>query len=185
MLPWRLGPRTIDDKTSHHLGGDNHLGIVVASYEPHVRCRGIANGILESCQNIVDTMPADTMTRDFGPGASAVNLPHTFLSRKSSNSTTPDAKAERNFLVDNKCSLTVTTSGPSDRLAWYSLWEAAVALAGVCVFANQKGIQTNLGMVEQKIKGSVTDTEELKGSNGRLQLEMGPTLREADALSSS
>lgn len=75
-----------------------------------VRCRGRADGILESCQSIVDAMPTDTVTvsiflslsllfqehfpepsrltidriqRDFGSRTSGINLPHTISSCKS------------------------------------------------------------------------------------------------------
>ena len=77
---------------------------------------------------------------------------HTFFQVSNRDSASPssvNAKAERNLLPDHECSLTITTSGLSDRSAWYSLQEASVPLAGACVPDINKGYRQLLVLLNR------------------------------------
>lgn len=50
------------------LGGDNNLGVILGKYQIPVSCRG-ALPSWDSCRDIIYDMPADKVTRVFGPGS--------------------------------------------------------------------------------------------------------------------
>lgn len=64
------------------------LKVGVHDYEPRVQCTGaVAPSLLSSCQNIIDTMPADKRFTTWGPQDDPIahmKLPLTYYSRKSS-----------------------------------------------------------------------------------------------------
>ena len=68
-------------------GGDNNLVVSVQIYEPQVQCSGaVSPSLLSSCQNIIDTMPADKSFTTWGPQndpLAHMELPLTLYSRKS------------------------------------------------------------------------------------------------------
>ena len=46
---------------------------------------------------------------------------------------------------DNLCYLEVDTMGPVDKVSWYDIWAAVVAINGVCVRNGKTGKATSLG----------------------------------------
>lgn len=44
-----------------------------------------------------------------------------------------------------KCSITIDTTAPDSEASWYDLWQAAVALDGMCVRAGRPGKARFLG----------------------------------------
>ena len=40
---------------------------------------------------------------------------------------------------DRRCALTITSTGPKDEASWWSIWAAAVNLAGVCARQGKQG----------------------------------------------
>lgn len=141
-------------------GGDNNLNVVVSGYEPHVRCdKSSAKGPpWESCLLILADMAATWDRKVFGVKSQdarvEVNLPFYYkaselkrpfpLHNSSSLSMhqKPDFYALPPFLsvqVDARCQLEIGIAGKSTSTSWYEIWEAASALAAMCVRAHEKG----------------------------------------------
>lgn len=136
-------------------GADNSLKISVQYYEPRVQCSGtVAPSLLPSCQNIVDTMPADKIMTTWGPEDDPLahtKLPMTLFSRKSTllcpfqTMMQWMTKLIMQHPVDRRCKLTITDDGRPDTFSRYQFWTAAVALVGICVRGEQVGLRKNLG----------------------------------------
>ncbi|KAF6232075.1 hypothetical protein HO173_009669 [Letharia columbiana] len=111
--------------------GDGRLGVIVAKQTPNVRCYGSAAvmGIVNSCQSIMDKMDVSKEVRTFGTGGVGVNvkLPYTWYS------------------VDNKCIMTLRTSGPSDSESWHRVWETATFVTAMCARQGKKGLHSQVG----------------------------------------
>lgn len=48
-------------------------------------------------------------------------------------------------LATGQCAFILDTTGPNDTAAWYDLWQAAVALDGMCARGGQAGTARFLG----------------------------------------
>ncbi|CAD6576714.1 MAG: hypothetical protein ASARMPRED_007840 [Alectoria sarmentosa] len=91
-----------------NIGGDNNIAVTMSVFEPKVQCRGSFDTAL-SCKDVLADMPASTDSELFGPpGTPFVKeiLPQEIAS------------------LDNECIVTLYTTGRSDVLAWYRIWEA-------------------------------------------------------------
>lgn len=52
---------------------------------------------------------------------------------------------QREYLATGKCSITIDTTVPDSEASWYDLWQAAVALDGMCARAGKMGKARFLG----------------------------------------
>lgn len=101
---------------------------------PFIRCSNTppaARPESPSCQTILNTMKVTIAPTKFGAvGIADVDehLPQTL--------TEPTGK----------CSITIDTTAPDSQASWYDLWQAAVALDGMCVRAGRPGKARFLGM---------------------------------------
>ncbi|KAM0799149.1 hypothetical protein BDR22DRAFT_856881 [Usnea florida] len=83
-----------------------------------------------SCRYILNHMSTSLATTVFGPNddpESTTLLPYTVVS------------------PDGRCALTITTTGPEDESDWYTIWNSAVFISGICVAQGKQGRQTRLG----------------------------------------
>ncbi|MCJ1458206.1 hypothetical protein MMC28_008577 [Mycoblastus sanguinarius] len=117
----------------HDMGGDNRIWATVQSYAPRLGCGAPSMSPLvqESCQDILDTMPASAILIRFGLAGdplASVTTPYTFMSQ------------------DRRCRMTIGTDGVTDWFNWYQIWEVGVALNGVCVRSGRSGTQARLGI---------------------------------------
>lgn len=118
------------------IGGDNNLGVALASYEPHVQCvdgsigpPGSTVPPLKSCDAVVGLMFATKDIMSFGKvGSGASNI-----------------VPGRDASPDHLCALEVDTTGPVENVSWYDIWAAAVAVNGMCVRSGKTGKATGLG----------------------------------------
>lgn len=70
------------------LGGDDKLTVSVSSFDPQVRCEGLVGGpgIVNSCYNLLDAMPASSVLLYFGVEGSSPTLDYALpYSLKSGN----------------------------------------------------------------------------------------------------
>ncbi|KAF6241482.1 hypothetical protein HO173_000192 [Letharia columbiana] len=99
-----------------NIGGDNNIAVVMGVFEPKVQCRGNFDTSL-SCRDILADMPATTELEVFGPH---------------------DAPFVKEMLplevasADNQCILRLFSTGRSDVVAWYRIWEAVEATFAMC-----------------------------------------------------
>ncbi|KAM0805897.1 hypothetical protein BDR22DRAFT_816768 [Usnea florida] len=112
---------------AENVGGDNKLNVVIASYEPRVRCdrTAVKGPPWESCLLIGLDMEASKERMVFGNKAAdprvQVNLPMVYKA------------------IDARCQLKVDISGKSTSVTWYEIWEATIALSTMCVRTQGKG----------------------------------------------
>lgn len=119
-----------------NIGGDNNLGVALAPYEPHVQCfdgsvgpPGSTVPPLNSCNAIVELMFATKDVTSFGKaGSGAAKI-------------VPGMDAS----PDRLCVLGIDTRGPLEDVSWYDIWQAAVAVTGMCVRDGKTGKATDLG----------------------------------------
>ena len=105
----------------------------------------------ESCRVILYDMSADKVPRVFGPRGDATvteDLPQRILSGEC-NDSPPFCSLcvlTRSFeKADLKCAVTVFTTGKSDVLSYYELWEAVVAIFSSCTRYGKPGSLRGLG----------------------------------------
>ena len=46
---------------------------------------------------------------------------------------------------DNQCTIEIDTTLPIERVSWYDIWAAAVAINGICIRSGKTGKATDLG----------------------------------------
>ncbi|CAF9906187.1 hypothetical protein IMSHALPRED_004122 [Imshaugia aleurites] len=112
-----------------NIGGDNNVAVIMGVYEPKVQCRGDF-AFPKSCRDVVGDMPASTDLEIFGPRDAPsvmVALPLEIHSD------------------DEKCVLRLYTTGRSDVVAWYRIWEAVQATFSMCGRFSQGGSSRQLG----------------------------------------
>lgn len=113
-----------------NIGGDNNLAVVMAVFEPKVQCRGDF-GNPYSCKDILSDMPASTDLEVFGPRDTPFVkqiLPLDVASR------------------DDKCVVKIYSTGRSDVVAWYQIWEAVEATFAICGRSWRGGSYRGLGL---------------------------------------
>ena len=48
-------------------------------------------------------------------------------------------------VADGNCFVRILTTGPSDIISWYEIWEDVMTVYGICVRLNKGGIARGLG----------------------------------------
>ena len=140
-------------QTTDVSSGDGRLGIFVAKQKPNVRCYGSAavRAIVNSCQSIMDRMDVSNEVRTFGTGGIGVDveLPFTWHSGQQA---APKVRhyyiANVRPAVDNKCIMTLRTSGPSDSESWHRVWETATFVTSMCTRQGKKGLFSQIGELQ-------------------------------------
>ncbi|KAF6223370.1 hypothetical protein HO133_000212 [Letharia lupina] len=110
-------------------GGDNNIAVVMGVFEPKIQCRGNFDTSL-SCKDILAEMPATTELEVFGPHD------------------TPFVKEilpQEVASGDDQCILRLYSTGRSDVVAWYRIWEAVEATFAMCGRFLQGGSYRGLG----------------------------------------
>ena len=136
-------------------------------YEPKVQCRGDF-AFPKSCRDVVGDMPASTDLEIFGPRDAPsvmVALPLEIHSGKAPRSCTDgSSRLTISTKDDDKCVLRLYTTGRSDVVAWYRIWEAVQATFSMCGRFSQGGSSRQLGWSSW----SVTRAGEICRLTGRL-----------------
>ncbi|KAL9597053.1 MAG: hypothetical protein Q9219_005382 [cf. Caloplaca sp. 3 TL-2023] len=98
------------------LGDTGDLGIIMTSYTPRVSCRQARAPPMGNCWNLLDTMMTSRVRKTFGnePGVFA-KLPYEL------------------FESGHQCKAVVRTTAGTDKMTFYDMWEAIVAVTGMCV----------------------------------------------------
>ncbi|KAL2040445.1 hypothetical protein N7G274_006888 [Stereocaulon virgatum] len=113
-----------------HIGGDDHLALVLGTYQPNIKCSGTLTS-WASCRDILSGMPAMPGHVTLGPSTDPpfqVTLPKTLSSD------------------DNKCHMKIWTSdGFGDSTTWYKIWEVVTAVYSVCARHAQGGSFSRFG----------------------------------------
>ena len=133
-------------------GSEGRLGLIMTSYSPNVNCVNPPAPLSlarHSCGSIISQMPTTLGLTSFIPTGQAyggVKVPHIFNSRKSqyvrkllTHWLTPCPQ------VDRRCQSTVTISTDRDFASWYHIWEAVVAIDGMCGRFGQIGLAHSIG----------------------------------------
>ncbi|CAD6592516.1 MAG: hypothetical protein ASARMPRED_006380 [Alectoria sarmentosa] len=112
-----------------NIGGDNNLAVVLGTYQQPVSCRG---SLLtwDSCRDIIYDMPADKVSRIFGPHGD------------------PSVTEELPYHIDSanlECSANIFSTGKPDVASFYEMWEAVTAISDVCTRYRQAGSARGLG----------------------------------------
>ncbi|CAD6587534.1 MAG: hypothetical protein ASARMPRED_003174 [Alectoria sarmentosa] len=112
---------------------ENNFQLTMKSYSPpFIRCSNTAPAarpVSTSCQVIINTMKASVDLTTFG--AVGIFGVEEYLPQ---------------VLTERKCSFTVDTTAPDDAASWYDLWQAAVALDGMCARTGRAGKSRFLGI---------------------------------------
>ncbi|MCJ1451162.1 hypothetical protein MMC28_001497 [Mycoblastus sanguinarius] len=133
------------------LRGDNNLQVAIAPYDPKdVHCGNIGPPgstvpPIYSCKNVVDNMPTSKDLEAFGKMGSTPQPEVTLPAYKVCT-----------IALDRACVLVVGTFGPTDTTSWYEIWEAAVAISGMCVCNGNVGAARGLGRYENIFIGIYT-----------------------------
>ncbi|KAL9075171.1 MAG: hypothetical protein Q9161_001857 [Pseudevernia consocians] len=112
-----------------NIGGDNNIAVTMRVFEPKVRCRGSFE-TAASCKDVLADMPASTDLEVFGPRDTPFVkeiLPQDIVSE------------------DDKCIVRLYSTGRSDVVAWYQIWEAVEATFAMCGRSYQGGSYRELG----------------------------------------
>ena len=132
----------------HPLGVDSNLIVTVRAYTPpSIVCQDLPltqRPFTQACATILSTMPLDENERVFGdanlPGVQ-VGLPVVLTERKKSS--LPFVIRTLwliTFTATGRCTIIVSSHpGQRDRVSWHDLWEAAVAMDGMCVRGSMRG----------------------------------------------
>ena len=137
--------------TKHHiLGRQGHLGLIMTSFEPSIRCSWPISESQrpENCEEILMSMPAGFGFQRFGrdlPPGTGVQLPLdmatcTIQSRQSSCTW-----LTRFTVADRTCVATVDTTGIPAVESWFHLWEQMIALEGMCARNGMVGTSFAIG----------------------------------------
>ena len=121
-------------------------------FKPNIQCRGTFDTAL-SCRDVLADMPASTEMEVFGPrDAPFVKevLPQEVVSGKKSaplrrTCTSPQQLTMIIMKGDDKCIVKLFSTGTSDIVAWYSIWEAVEATFAMCARQLQGGGYRGLG----------------------------------------
>lgn len=118
----------------------------VSAFNPQVRCEGRVGGpgIVESCNNLLDTMSTSNDSYRFGTEGSLpvldYPLPYVLKSGTFPGDDLWFCKLTVG-MVDNRCTLTITTLSSKPKAAlecWKAFWSAAVAINAMCIRAGKR-----------------------------------------------
>jgi len=120
----------------------------MGTFQPSVQCRGTFPHPA-SCDHVLAAMPASTGLDVFGPADTPhvkEILPQALLSRKHSDSPTILGYSDGKWhSADEKCMVRMFSTGQSDLLSWYRVWESVEAIFAVCARNHHGGITKGLG----------------------------------------
>ena len=134
------------------LGDGQNVDLVMASYVPNVDCKNYPGPPTENCQTIVNSMPASKYQKSWGTAHAPLNaditLPRTLRESKSNlgKNQSYHQFAECFQIAGRKCMAIIETLGPTDVSSWYEIWQAVVALEGICVRNGLVGTARQRGM---------------------------------------
>lgn len=143
------------------LGGDNNLAVVIAGYEPNVRCGGRLSKVFAiSCSRLASTMPAGTGPTYFGnrtrdprvqeplPQSLTYGKNALYLIIISIHTIKRRRLMIQNDTEDRQCWTRIDSSGTETVIAsWFQLWEGMAALNSMCARQGRKGVARRLGKV--------------------------------------
>lgn len=115
---------------SSQAGGDNNLAVIMGVFKPKVQCRGYFD-TPRSCTDILGDIPATPDLEVFGPRDTPFVkeiLPQELVSS------------------DDKCVVKLYSTGTSDLVAWYRIWEAVEATFAVCGKFHKSGSYRGIGL---------------------------------------
>lgn len=119
---------------AHDMGDEGNFIFTVQAYNPpFIRCTNTPPAlrpVTASCQTILNTMNASTAKTTFGAAGVA-----------DVDETLPQVLTE----PTGQCTITIDTIAPDDKAEWYDLWQAAVALDGMCARGGRMGKARFLG----------------------------------------
>lgn len=147
-----IAARSITSNGPATLGDGQNVDLVMASYVPNVLCKDSPGPPIENCQTIVNSMPATRYEKWWGtahaPQRADITLPRTLLECKSNLGRNQSCHrfAECFRIAGRKCMAKIETIGPTDVSSWYEVWQAIVALEGMCVRNGQVGTAGKRGM---------------------------------------
>ena len=149
----------------HPPGVGSNLIVTVRAYTPpSIVCEDlplVQRPFTSACATILSTMPVDQHEMVFGeadlPGVH-VGLPVVLTERKKSS--LPFGIRTLwliTFTATERCTIIVSSHpGQRDRISWYELWEAAVAMDGMCVRSSMRGaLAPFLGKMPQTLPHSM------------------------------
>ena len=55
---------------------------------------------------------------------------------------------------DDQCTIEIDTTLPTEKVSWYDIWAAAVAINGICIRSGKTGKATDLG--ESRLLRNIT-----------------------------
>ncbi|KAI4225841.1 MAG: hypothetical protein L6R36_003597 [Xanthoria steineri] len=110
------------------LGRDTEIGLIMTSFKPRVTCRRGNAPPIGNCKHLQDTMTSSALPKSFGP----------------------DVKLPKHLYESNRqCEAIVRTLGLPDVSSFYEVWEAVVAVSGMCVRFGQIGTAWYRGQKKQ------------------------------------
>lgn len=113
------------------LGDGLHVDLIMASYVPDVYCEDSPGPPTENCKTIGNSMPATSYEKLWGTAHdfhADITLPRTLLE------------------PGRRCMAMIETLGPTDVSSWYDIWQAVIALDGMCVRNGQVGTARRRGL---------------------------------------
>lgn len=126
-------PKKLDFPPTHAGEEENFIVTTSAYRPPFIRCQSqppSSRPVSAACATVLKTMNASTDPTSFatgGAGQAQETLPQTL--------TEPTGR----------CSFTVGLTAPQDSACWHDVWQAAVALDGMCARKGQAGLAEFLG----------------------------------------
>ncbi|KAM0796759.1 hypothetical protein BDR22DRAFT_824859 [Usnea florida] len=123
-----------------NIGGDNNLAVIMGVFKPKVQCRGYFD-TPETCTEILADMPATPDLEVFGPKDTPFVkeiLPQEVVSYW--------PRLTIVLKADDKCVMKLYSTGSSDVVAWYRVWEAVEATYAVCGRSRKSGSYRGIGL---------------------------------------
>lgn len=100
------------------VGESGNLGVIMTSYQPMVKCYVSPAPPLGNCKRLADTMMTSSQRKTFGPPID----PSAYV------------KLPKNLYDDGQqCKAVIRTSDITDVSTFYEVWEAVVAITGMCI----------------------------------------------------